>query len=285
MDKIELEKILQDIGFNEKESRVFLTLLQLNEALPSSISRLTQIKRPTTYLILENLEKKGLVSHIKRSGNLYFQACKPEYLIEKQRELFKKSERQLNELEKILPELNLLRSDSYNTPQMSVYRGKEGLIQIMEDTLTVKDKMLYCWSNIELNVFTLLKDYYPTYISKKIHKKVFLKGVFNYSNGALRFKQQSKNELREVYLISEEKFPIHNEINIYDDKISIISPTDQVGVIIQNSHIANTQRSIFKLAFEYAKILEKDLLTKEDEKYLSSKKEEDDLSKHIKLLA
>ncbi len=34
MEKAELEKVLQDIGFNEKESRVYLTLLELKEALP-----------------------------------------------------------------------------------------------------------------------------------------------------------------------------------------------------------------------------------------------------------
>ena len=51
-----------------------------------------------------------------------------------------------------------------------------------------------------------------------------------------------------------------NEINIYDDKVAIISHEDQIGVIIQNKNIADTQRSIFELGFEYAKILEKQKL-------------------------
>lgn len=167
------------------------------------------------------------------------------------------------------------------TPQMSVFRGKEGLIQVMEDTLTVKDKTLLCWSNIELNVYTTLEDYYPTYIMKKVASRVHLKGIFNYDKSALRFKQRGKDELREVYLIPKDLYHIDNEINIYDDKVAIISHQDQVGVIIQNEHIARTQRSIFNLAFAYAKIVEKDLLTKEDLLYLKSEDKSDPLTQDI----
>ncbi len=73
---------------------------------------------------------------------------------------------------------------------------------------------------------------------------------------AIKFKERGKEELREIYIIPKEKFPFYNEINIYDDKVAIISHQDQGGVIIQNQFIADTQRSIFKLGFKYAKIIE-----------------------------
>ena len=63
-----------------------------------------------------------------------------------------------------------------------------------------------------------------------------------------------------MYLIPKEDYPFKNEINIYDDKIAIISHEDKMGVIIQNANIAETQRSIFNFAFKYAKIAEKELL-------------------------
>lgn len=284
---VEQDKLLQtllSIGFNDKEAHVYLTVLELNEALPSAISRRSGIKRSTTYLILDQLQKRGLISHIKRSGHLYYQACNPNSLIENQRKKYDEIRKSINDLEQALPELLSLHQDLANTPQMSVFKGKEGLIQIMEDTLTVKDKMLLCWSNVELCVYDLLRDYYPTYISKKISGGVCLKGVFAYDKMAVRFKKRGVEELREVYLIPKDKYLIENEINIYDDKVAIIAPQDQVGVIIQNAHIANTQRSIFNLAFEYAKILEKDLLTKDDYKYLASKSDEDELTKRINAL-
>lgn len=280
-DKEDLLKTLHRIGFSEKEAAVYLTLLELNEALPSTISRIANVKRSTAYLILEQLQKKGLATSIKKSGHLYFQACKPDFLISAQRKKYEEIKQQLSSLEAVLPELKLLHKDFTVTPQMSVYKGKEGLIQIMEDTLTVKDKMLLCWSNIDITVYTILEEYYPMYIMKKVASKIHLKGVFNYDKGAVRFKKRGEDELREVYLIPKELYLIDNEINIYDDKVSIISHQDEVGVIIQNEHIAKTQKSIFNLAFEYAKILEKNLLTKEDHFYLQSKDKSDSLTERI----
>jgi len=87
---------------------------------------------------------------------------------------------------------------------------------------------------------------------------------------SLSYSEDPKQALREVYLIPKEEFYFDNEINIYDDKVAIISHEDQVGVIIQNEHIANSQRAIFKLAFQHAKELEKSILTKKDIKFLSN---------------
>ena len=74
---MDLPKILQGIGLSEKESRVYLELLSLKEALHSQISRKAGVKRPTTYLILEQLAKKGLVSQVKKGRYVYFQPVNP----------------------------------------------------------------------------------------------------------------------------------------------------------------------------------------------------------------
>ena len=95
--------------------------------------------------------------------------------------------------------------------------------------------------------------------------------MFTYDENGLNFKKNSEKELREVYLVPSEKFPFENEINIYNDKISITSLKDKIGVIIQNQNIADTQRAIFNLGYEYAKLFEKELLTEKDKKFLNDK--------------
>lgn len=246
---MDIQKILQNIGLSDKETKIYLALLELKETLPSTISRKTKVKRPTTYVILEQLQKKGLVSHIKRGRALYFQALNPHSLLEDQYNKY-------TALEKALPELLGLHEKYSSIPQMSLFEGKEGLIRIMEDTLTTKTELL-CWADVEEAITTCLKDYYSSYIKKKIARKIWLKGIFTYGKLAIQFKKRGKEELREIYMIPKEKFPFRNEINIYDDKVAIISHEDEIGIIIQNKNIADTQRAIFKLGFEYAKILEK----------------------------
>lgn len=242
-----LEELLQSLGLNEKESKIYLTLLGLDESLPSSIARKSGLKRPTTYVILQQLQKKGLVSHVKRHGSLYFRSVHPKLLLEEQKT-------RLEKLELAIPELTSLHERFEITPQMSVFEGKEGLIQIMEDTLTTKTEVL-CWANPDI-VMSLLADYYPTYVKKKVERNIWLRGIFCQDDVGVTFQNKGKEELREVYLVPKEKFPFKNEINIYDDKVAIISHQDEIGIIIQNQNITDTQRAIFNLAFEYAKILD-----------------------------
>lgn len=246
---MDLTKILQNIGLSEKEAKVYLTLLELKEALPSSISRRSGIKRPTTYVILEQLQEKGIVSHIKKGAWEYFQAINPHSLLEKEYNRY-------HSLEAVLPELLAMHQRYAITPQMQVFEGKEGLIRIMEDTLTSSED-IFVWADVELASLTVLEDYYPTYIRKKVKNNLWVRGVCCYDEEALKFKQKGENELRELYLIPKDKYPFKNEIDIYDDKVAIISHQDKVGVIIQNKNIADTQKAIFKLGFEYAQILEK----------------------------
>lgn len=257
---MDLTKILTDVGLTEKEAKIYLVLLELGEALPSVVAKKSGVKRPTTYLMLEQLCKKGLASSVKKSPYEYYQPVHPKVLLEDQ-------EGKFLALQKALPEFLELHSLYSVSPQVSFFQGKEGIIHIMEDSLKTKSELL-CWADVTLATQTLLKDYYPSYISKKIKRKVWLRGIFRYDQNALDVKRRSKKELREVYLVPKDKFPFKNEINIYDDKVAIISHQDQVGVIIQNENIADTQRAIFNLGFEYAKILEKGLLTKEDRAFL-----------------
>lgn len=258
-----LISVLEQSGLSEKEAKVYLALLELKEALPSTISRKTGVKRPTTYVILETLTSKGIVSKVEKKQLTFFQALDPRLLVEDQHTKFES-------LQKSLPELMGLHERFFSVPRMSLYEGKEGLIKIMENTLTAKTPICV-WANAEMAATTILADYYPQYIKKKVKKRVWVNAILGYDKRALLFKKTEKEELREVHLIPKKKFPFKNEIDIYDNKVAIISHQDQVGVIIENINIADTQRSIFNFGFEYAKILEKELLTKKDLVYLGIK--------------
>ena len=170
-------------------------------------------------------------------------------------------------LEQVLPEIEQLGLSHKTIPQVTVYEGKKGLIRVMEDTLTSSMDLL-CWGDVKLASTTILDDYYPTYIRKKVAKKLWVRGIVSYDREGVEFKKRGEKELRELYLVPKEKFPFLNEINIYEDKVAIIAHADLVGVIIRNKNIADTQRSIFRLAFEYAPQLERKTLSERDRKYL-----------------
>ena len=171
IDVSNLQIALQALNFSEKESLVYLAILELHEALPSVISRKVGLKRPTTYLTLEHLFKRGLLTRVKKKGVLYYQASQPEIFLTQERKRIQDSQSKLEILEKSIPELLSLHQKYAATPQMSVFYGKEGIIQIMEDTLTTKGELL-CWSNVEVAESTFLTEYHPSYVKKKVQKKI-----------------------------------------------------------------------------------------------------------------
>lgn len=242
-----LKKILQNIGLSDKEAKIYLALLELGEALPSTIARRTGVKRPTTYVVLEQLQKQGLVSYAKKGRTTYYQALNPHSLLEKQYKTY-------HALEESLPDLLALHHQYTVTPQMRIFEGKEGLIRIMEDTL-ISTTDLHVWADTGLATTGILKDYYPSYIKKKIANNLWVRGVVCDEEVGRNFAEKGKEELRELYFVPRDKFPFKNEIIIYEDKVAIIAHEDRVGVILQNKNIADTQRSIHLLTFEYAKQL------------------------------
>lgn len=219
-----IKKTLQQIGLSEKEAIVYITLTEIGEALPSVIAKKAKLKRPTTYIILEQLIEKGLVGHLTKHDQKMFAPVDPSILLEFERQKFE-------ELEEAIPELTTLKNLYKKAPHISLFEGDEGIIQILEDSLSAKDG-IYCWSNTGLASSTALHQYHPFFLKKKIEKKIHSKCLFTYDENGLNFKKNSKKEFREVYLVPSEKFPFENEINIYNDKISIISLKDKIGVII-----------------------------------------------------
>jgi len=140
------------------------------------------------------------------------------------------------------------------------FEGEAGIIHVMEDTLTSSGEIL-CWADAKAATTTILSDYYPRYIKKKVERSIWLRGIFSFDEEAQKLKDRGEEELREIYMIPKVEYPFKNEINIYDDKVAIVSHQDKVGIIIHNSYIADTQRSIFNFAFKHAKLAEKELLT------------------------
>ena len=77
---MELIKSLKNLGLNEKEARVYVALLQLGKATAYSVAKHSGLKKPTTYVILDDLIDKGIVSKVPRAKIMQYTAISPEDL-------------------------------------------------------------------------------------------------------------------------------------------------------------------------------------------------------------
>src|SRR4051812_11252942 len=89
---MDIPNVLEQIGLTSKQALVYLALLELGSASVQSIAQKAGLKRPTTYLILDELQQKGVVSLVPQKKSL-FTAESPERLlsdIHRKEEVFKR---------------------------------------------------------------------------------------------------------------------------------------------------------------------------------------------------
>lgn len=143
--------------------------------------------------------------------------------------------------------------ESSNTA-LTIKEGLEGLKTVYEDTLaTLKNGDEFVAFGSPQEASEALPKYLDDYIGRRIQKKISFRGIaplFAYPKELI---ERDKSELREVRIVPPDKFPFQNEINIYGDKVAILSFKDQIGVILESRPIAVTQKAIFELAWIGAK--------------------------------
>jgi sugar-specific transcriptional regulator TrmB len=115
---MQINEGLNNLGLNNKEARVYTNLLQSGESTAYRIAELTGIKRPTVYVILEELRLKGLVLKIPYVKKQIFSAKSPY-------ELFAESEEKLERARSIMPQLLAL-TKSESKPKTFLFEGVEG---------------------------------------------------------------------------------------------------------------------------------------------------------------
>ena len=86
-----LQKLLQNIGLSEKEVLVYLQLIETGTGSAFDLSKKTDMPSSTIYVMLKNLEQKGLVTRGLNKKTAKFYALEPEnfykYLNSKQTQI------------------------------------------------------------------------------------------------------------------------------------------------------------------------------------------------------
>ncbi len=119
-------EILKDLGFEEREIKIYLALIRIGDSPALKISKEIGIDRTTTYDILERLIGRGIVSSYIKNKSKHFSALAPEKLLTYFREKY-------SSLENILPELNKISNQTPEIIKCELFYGKEGLKSVGKD--------------------------------------------------------------------------------------------------------------------------------------------------------
>ena len=247
-----LEKYLQDIGLNDKEATLYLALLSVEHASVLDLAKKTKIKRPTVYVILETLSKKGLVSETTIGKKTHYYAEPPERLetfVERQKIALEESQRILKD---VIPQIKSVQRESGEKPIVKYFEGREGIISMLEELfagVSEKDGETYLiYPKDQLDGLFTEKER-EKYRSIRIKRNIKSKVLYTSEKG-----EKLSDETGDRIKIDGSKYPINCDISVYEDKVRIsILGKKLSGIFIRNKDLADTLKSLFNLAYDKLK--------------------------------
>src|SRR5437870_1872957 len=115
-----IRSLLKRVGLEEREVEVYLALLSMKVARASSVAKAAHQSRSHTYLVLQSLQEKGLVSQTERGKIIHFVAEPPERLLS----FLQNREQEVKEVSQLvkgaLPFLSSLTASLKGPPRVTV---------------------------------------------------------------------------------------------------------------------------------------------------------------------
>jgi HTH-type transcriptional regulator, sugar sensing transcriptional regulator len=239
-------RVLQDIGLTEKESQIYLTLLGVEKADVGEIAKISKLKRPTIYIILEELRKKGLVLKIPYAKKAVFMAQDPDKFFDESFEKVKSAYNSLGEL-KALQKKNDKVSIKY-------FEGEEG----------VKEALFYRYQELEnseiVGFFAKGDTISPKLMAtshrwresmNKMRVKVRAIAPKHVSLKEFRDTDSKLNQIFKTVPLGEYSSDV--SIHATDLFVCITLFNVQQAIIIENPAIVKTIREIFEISWKNSK--------------------------------
>lgn len=245
-----LQQSLTALNFTKKEAKIYLALLELGKGTVTQITRKAGLNRTTGYDILDSLANRELVSISGKEPKQEYIAESPDKILTALTSQIAQNKKQIEQARAILPQLRSIHNIG-DRPKVRFYEGKEGLIQVYEDTLTSKET-IKAFATID-DMHKALPDYFPKYYKRRAARGIHIRGIVPDTKLARERIKYNKEENRESALIPADKFYFSPEINIYDNKIMIASWREKLGIIIESAEIADAMKKIYELAWAEAK--------------------------------
>ncbi|MDP3784519.1 MAG: helix-turn-helix domain-containing protein [bacterium] len=250
------EKLIS-LGLSENEAKIYLALLELGKGTVSEITRKANLNRTTGYDVLDGLVAKGLASVSGKEPKQEYIAESPDKIEILLNSELTETQKHLKEIKDIIPELKSLHNVA-GRPKVRFYEGKQGLIEVYENTLTSHEP-IRAYATVD-DMHKALPNYFPEYYKRRAGKGIAIRAIIPATEIGKERADKDKEEMRETALIPPDKYYFSPEINIYDNKVMIASWREKLGIIIESAEIADAMKKIHDLAWAEAKRLDEERL-------------------------
>lgn len=244
-----LESLFQQLNFSEKESKVYLALMELGSAKAAQVAKKTGLNRTSVYDLLGILLQKGLISQYKKGVATFFSALDPKqlinYLDREKEEAARNIEKQKQKVTELLPQLISLQNIYSTKPKVQFFEGEKGMREAYEDTLSAKE-MILAYANVE-TMHEGLPNFFPEYYKRRAAKKIFIRAIIPQNKLSIERVNVNQGEMRDTRYLPGEEMTFSPEVNIYNNKILVASWKEKMAILIESKELADLQKLMFDL--------------------------------------
>jgi predicted transcriptional regulator len=248
-DEKKIYDFLLKIGLNSIEAKIYLCLISNGNLTTLEVSRLISYPRTSICRVIENLKTKGIVEEIIDHHRTYTKAV----WIDKLENILKKKEKEILNLKTIFPDIASLIKQKSGLQKLSTkvlyYRGKDGMKQMLWNTLRTKDLFRgYSYTcPVEVTGQEFALEWAMEYQKRDLCGQDFYSDNYIQSAKNHPYPKSITWDKWESKYIKPEILNIDHQVDIYNDVVAYYSWQEQdiFGVEIYNQNVANLQKQIF----------------------------------------
>lgn len=245
MENVEILRRLERAGFTEKEAQVYLALVLIGGGTAYQIAQKCEVKKPTAYVVLEELRKKGLVLKVPHAKKALFTPRDiTEYLDDQ--------EDRIMAARSVVSELKTL--ESHQRPNVFFFNGLRGIKEAIEYKFDImRGKKFYgFYSNLADASDSLLRLYQAwdrDAVANDISFDIIMakKGSGRYYKDIINLSKANKNV--RIRFLNDYDYPQNQTIDMCDDFVRIVDEKKLHATIIDDKNTAAAFYQIFKVAW------------------------------------
>ncbi len=247
-------EILTKLGLSDRESAVYLALLELGAVSVQNIAHKAKVNRTTTYVILERLLRLGIVSTVEMGKKTLYRAENPQELsklIDLDRQEIKQKEQYLTGALDRLQAIYNLRDDK---PTVRFYEGREGLIAMHRYAHRIIPAKSQRYAYIDLDVLSdTYSDIANNLTQERVKLGIEIKIIANSRTNNPIFRANEQDLLRQTLVVPRSSMDIMVNTYItpgFSVEYYCLRTDEPHGIFIQSALIADQLSAQFMMNWD-----------------------------------
>lgn len=244
----ELKSKLHEFGLSDKESNVYLAMLELGPSSAQDIAKKAGVNRATTYVMLESLKRRGLMSSVERGKKILFAAESPEHLLSVVDSEVQVARDRKARLESAMPQFMALFNAIEDKPKVRFFEGEEGIVACREAiTALAKGQAVRIITSFDEMTVRITKSNEEQRM-RLASQLQSIRMLYTIDPGLELPKYNKMTQLRKL---PADMLPFKGELYIYDTCLLVgASKTRPIGVILESADIVSLFQSVFELLWK-----------------------------------